>query len=296
MRLILVLFTTIHVRKEVEEGRIGRGHCISNYSSAAPLCLNGTENQSVIRGCVKMRCFFFLLKINWNFLSRKIFVCKMETLVKVNSSRGGRDKVFRTLQYCLKAINSRPYLATNETRNLEKTLASFRKLLRLGTFIDVLHGARQSMHHHSSLLTGAILTLSKIANAMYLFGDHLIWIHRSEFLFERKKILAKIKGFFGESFRNNLIKVKDIKEWEKFSNQSWLYSIILNLMRDYFELKVNRTSAAVVLDTVKNCADFWIPMSALGHVKVSPFFVGVMGVTSSLLSTLPLVDPLKYKF
>jgi len=94
-----------------------------------------------------------------------------------------------------------------------------------------------------------------------------------------------------------LIKVKDIKEWEKFSNQSWLYSIILNLVRDYFELKVNnQRTSAVVLDTVKNCADFWIPMSALGHVQVSPFFVGVMGVTSSLLGTLPLVDPLKYKF
>lgn len=194
----------------------------------------------------------------------------METVVKVNSSRQGRDKVFRTLQYCLKAINSRPYLATNETRNLEKTLASFRKLLRLGTFIDVLHGARQSMHH-PSLLTGAIVTLSKIANAMYLLGDHLIWIHR-----------------------NNLIKVKDIKEWEKFSNQSWLYSIILNLVRDYFELQ-NHQRSSVVLDTIKNCADFWIPMSALGHVQVSPFFVGLMGVTSSLLAILPLVDP-NYKF
>ena len=144
------------------------------------LCLNGTEHQSVIRGCVKMRFFFSSEdKLEFSYLEKSwIIVCKMETLVKVNSSRGGRDKVFRTLQYCLKAINSRPYLATNETRNLEKTLASFRKLLRLGTFIDVLHGARQSMHHHSSLLTGAILTLSKIANAMYLFGDHLIWIHR----------------------------------------------------------------------------------------------------------------------
>ena len=112
----------------------------------------------------------------------------METVVKVNSSRQGRDKVFRTLQYCLKAINSRPYLATNETRNLEKTLASFRKLLRLGTFIDVLHGARQSMHH-PSLLTGALVTLSKIALAMYLFGDHLIWLHRFENFLDKKSVL-----------------------------------------------------------------------------------------------------------
>ena len=196
MRLILVLFTTIHVRKEVEEGRIGRGHCISNYSSAAPLSKwDGTSKcNSRLR---ENEMFFSEDKLEFSYLEKSwIVVCKMETLVKVNSSRGGRDKVFRTLQYCLKAINSRPYLATNETRNLEKTLASFRKLLRLGTFIDVLHGARQSMHHHSSLLTGAILTLSKIANAMYLFGDHLIWIHRSEFLFERK-FLAKIIGVLG---------------------------------------------------------------------------------------------------
>ena len=70
----------------------------------------------------------------------------MDTLIKLNSSRVGRDKIFRTLQYGLRAINSRPYLATNESRDLEKTLASFRKLLRLGTFIDVLQSARQSIH------------------------------------------------------------------------------------------------------------------------------------------------------
>ena len=212
----------------------------------------------------------------------------METIVKLNSSRGGRDKVFRTLQYCLKAINSRPYLATVETRNLEKTLASFRKLLRLGTFIDVLHGARQSMHH-PSLLTGALVTLSKIALAMYLFGDHLIWLHRFEIFFDKKFVLRFI------FFRNNLIKVNDIKEWEKFSDQSWLYSIILNLVRDYFELKIN-FKTSVVLDTLRNAADFWIPMSYLGHVQVSNLFVGTMGVISSLLAILPLVDPLQYKF
>ena len=59
-----------YVRKEVEEGRIGRGHCISNYSSA--LSLNGTENQSVIRGCVKNEMFFNEDKTGI-FLSRKIF-------------------------------------------------------------------------------------------------------------------------------------------------------------------------------------------------------------------------------
>ena len=92
-----------------------------------------------------------------------------------------------------------------------------------------------------------------------------------------------------------MIKVNDIKEWEKFSDQSWLYSIILNLVRDYFELKIN-FKTSVVLDTLRNAADFWIPMSYLGHVQVSNLFVGTMGVISSLLAILPLVDPVQYKF
>ena len=137
----------------------------------------------------------------------------MDTLIKLNSTRVGRDKIFRTLQYALRAINSRPYLATDESRDLEKTLASFRKLLRLGTFIDVLQSAKQSIHH-PDFFTRILVTLAKIANAMFLLGDHVIWLHR-----------------------NNLLKMKDIKEWERFSNKSWLYSIILNLITDYRAIK-----------------------------------------------------------
>ena len=56
--------------------------------------------------------------------------------------------------------------------------------------------------------------LDRIANAMFLLGDHIVWLHR-----------------------NNLVQMKDIKEWERFSNKSWLYSIILNLITDYRAIK-----------------------------------------------------------
>ena len=59
-------------------------------------------------------------------------------------------------------------------------------------------------------------------------------------------------------------------------------------------MKFNQNQLAVMVDMVKNAADFWIPMAALGHVQVSSFFVGIMGVVSSLLATLPLADP-QYK-
>ena len=103
----------------------------------------------------------------------------METVVQLNTTRNGRDKIFRTLQYALKAINSYPYLASEKSRDLEKTLASFRKLLRFGTFVDALLSARQSLHH-VDLLHGSLITLSRIANAMYLLGDHLVWLQRQE--------------------------------------------------------------------------------------------------------------------
>ena len=147
----------------------------------------------------------------------------MDTLIKLNSTRVGRDKIFRTLQYALRAINSRPYLATDESRDLEKTLASFRKLLRLGTFIDVLQSAKQSIHH-PDFFTRILVTLGKIANAMFLLGDHVIWLHR-----------------------NNLLKMKDIKEWERFSNKSWLYSIILNLITDYRAIKSSSSPSSTTM-------------------------------------------------
>ena len=116
-----------------------------------------------------------------------------------------------------------------------------------------------------------IVTFSRIANAMFLFGDHIVWLHR-----------------------NKLIQVNDIKKWERFSNKSWLYSVILNLVRDYRGLKKSgispETRRALLLDTLKNAADIWLPLRSLDHVNLSPFFVGLLGVISSILSALPIIN------
>ena len=106
---------------------------------------------------------------------------------------------------------------------------------------------------------------------MFLFGDHIVWLHR-----------------------NKLIQVNDIKKWERFSNKSWLYSVILNLVRDYRGLKKSgispETRRALLLDTLKNAADIWLPLRSLDHVNLSPFFVGLLGVISSILSALPIIN------
>ncbi|KAJ8879746.1 hypothetical protein PR048_020354 [Dryococelus australis] len=47
----------------------------------------------------------------------------------------------------------------------------------------------------------------------------------------------------------------------------------------------------VLVDTVKNGCDLFIPMTALGYARLSPGTVGVLGVVSSLAAIAGLVDP-----
>ena len=195
----------------------------------------------------------------------------LETLIKLNSSRVGHDKLVRSIQYACKLIaatQSNPQL----TKNLENTLRSARKLLRLGTAIDALYSSSLSIGH-PDLVIRLTVTLSRIASAMFLFGDHLVWLKSA-----------------------SLIDI-NLPKWSTFSNKSWLYSIILNLARDIYELqrilrcyhltrpnkmKTNTSLGEIAefyypivaytlvehkntaLDFVKNMADVILPLSALG--------------------------------
>ncbi len=177
-------------------------------------------------------------------------------------------------------------------------------VLRLGRCVDVMHSALQSLHLPDSTLR-VTLTFSRIASSLYLLCDHMLW--------------------FG---RMGLIDV-DKNEWSQWSNKFWLYSITMNLMRDFYEiiniLKIsNSTNLSqkhylghsssihvmpshpsittqtaiewiiknknVCIDTLKNFCDFWIPMTCLGHAKLSPSTVGLLGLLSSLIAILQIFD------
>jgi len=221
----------------------------------------------------------------------------LETLIKLNSSRVGHDKLVRTLQYACKLIAaSQDY--PEAIQKLEATLRSARKLMRLGTSIDALYSSTLSIHH-PDLLIRFTTTLSRIASAMFLFGDHLIWLHNA-----------------------SLIDVNPSK-WSSFSNKSWLYSIILNLLRDFYELQrviakckmakpirarpvvslkdfvetyypllvyILREHQNAVLDLVKNLTDVILPLGALGYIK-RPKLVGVCGMISSVAASLQIMNP-----
>ena len=182
----------------------------------------------------------------------------LETFIRLNSSRTGHDKLLRTVQYSCRLIlasgNKTPQIS-----QLVATISFSRKFLRLGTFIDALYSSCSSISNPQPGLR-VLVTLSRIAGAMYLFCDHLLWCNNMR--------LVSINQKF----------------WTNTSERCWLYSIVLSLCRDIYEINLilrhsafqlqNGTNFAtfliknhpkIILDTVKNMTDLILPIAALGN-------------------------------
>lgn len=88
----------------------------------------------------------------------------------------------------------------------------------------------------------------------------------------------------------------------------------MNLVRDFYEISLLKQKASkemknvniirsfigsakdvqrtrVFVDTLRNGCDFFIPLSALGYINLSPGTVGLLGSFSSLLGLWVLVNP-----
>ncbi|KAF1583562.1 UNVERIFIED_CONTAM: Peroxisomal membrane protein 11B, partial [Eudyptes pachyrhynchus] len=56
-------------------------------------------------------------------------------------------------------------------------------------------------------------------------------------------------------------------------------------------ISVLRNNPPLLLDVVKNACDLFIPLDKLGLYKTNPGFVGLCGLTSSVLSILTILHP-----
>lgn len=56
-------------------------------------------------------------------------------------------------------------------------------------------------------------------------------------------------------------------------------------------LRVLRNNPPLLLDLLKNACDLFIPLDKLGLYRSSPAFVGLCGLTSSVLSILTILHP-----
>lgn len=242
----------------------------------------------------------------------------MDLYIKLNAQAGGRDKIIRLLQYLSRTLwdflqkHGQNQEVIDKLKSLEFTFSSFRKLLRLGKCIDVFYSSLSTIHY-PDLTIRITLTLSKLATALFLFADHIIWFARS--------------GVF-----QNI----NLEKWNNIANRYWLMSITLNLVRDVYEImnilkcnkgiifakkgqgltRVGKSESVcpinindvlpvflrgfqcvqgqtdVFVDTIKNACDFFIPLTALGYTRLSPAMVGSLGVVSSIAGILALVKPM----
>lgn len=186
-------------------------------------------------------------------------------------------------------------------------------VLRFGKCIDLLYAAQRTIHN-VNVTHRLTLTLSKIAQALYLYADHIIWLSRS-----------------------GLSKSIDAKKWNDTANKYWFVSIMMNLCRDFYELSclIDRTlnngngrntqtiyrwlfdtntnistlskqdltkaslqaysyvyeNRAIFIDTTKNLCDIFIPLTALGYTKLKPRTIGLLGVISSITAIMVLLQP-----
>ncbi|XP_077279380.1 peroxisomal biogenesis factor 11ab [Temnothorax americanus] len=192
----------------------------------------------------------------------------MDIVVKLNEQTAGRDKIIRLLQYGSRVywyyaqnMRSTRYSA-ERLRSLEFTFSSFRKLLRFGRCLDSFYSALKMIKYPDPTVRRTLI-VAKITNALYLMADHFIWIGRV-----------------------GILRV-DLEKWNKVANKYWLLTIIMSLMRDIYEivkilghektavkqhhiLSCLKNHKEVMMDTVKNGCDLFIPLTAIGVTKCTP--------------------------
>lgn len=192
-------------------------------------------------------------------------------------------------------------------RQLEAHLSLTRKVVRLGNSVEALEAAKRAVHLSDSVLRLCI-TISHLNRALYFACDNVLWA-----------------GKVG------LAPKLDHNKWSQRSFRYYLFALILNLTRDFYELSrlmenqshvakppsssssqdpdstaalparlhlrlqrlltVLYTNPPLLMDLLKNTCDIFIPLDRLGLYSTGPGFVGACGLTSSLLSILTIIHP-----
>ncbi|KAG8146506.1 putative Peroxisomal membrane protein [Naja naja] len=204
------------------------------------------------------------------------------------------------LSYALQKNGAGPdFLA--RIKQLEAHLSLGRKLFRLGNSADALEAAKRAIHL-SDIVLRFCITVSHLNRAMYFACDNILWVGKSglvphmdqekwsqrsfsrdayeiRLLMERETNVKSQKG----SCRNDRSGPGDDRGFQQLALKLKLQLALL--------AQVLRNNPPVLLDVMKNACDIFIPLDKLGLYKSSSGFVGLCGLTSSILSILTILHP-----
>jgi len=209
-----------------------------------------------------------------------------DKFLKLNASRGGRDKIYRVIQYAMKTNNALYEKPPPNLKRMESSLSAARHVFRLTTFIESLYGLGSGAPNPDF-----ISSIRQVVNAIFAVVDTIDYLAQFNVLFSSR----------------------DLDKWDRRSTQLWMYGLILGLIRDalVFSKRWQRKIPAVkdqsdattwlatnkdlVCDTLKNACDLSLPLKALGYLpNVNPALIAFLGTMSSLFGIFPLVNP-EYK-
>ncbi|OCT66654.1 hypothetical protein XELAEV_18042906mg [Xenopus laevis] len=240
----------------------------------------------------------------------------MDSWVRFSGQSQAKERVIRAAQYACTLIgytlqkNGGSAELISGLKQLESHLSLGRKLFRLGNSVEALESAKRAIHL-SDLVLRFCITVSHLNRAMYFACDNILWVGKC-----------------------GLSPKVDQNKWSERSFRYYLFSLLMNLTRDLYEIKllmeaetsgkhlsdklsedngvvsrgssssrhpialqirllihIFRNNPPLLLDLLKNSCDLFIPLDKLGLYKTNPGFVGLCGLTSSILSILTLLHP-----
>ncbi|XP_004717331.1 peroxisomal membrane protein 11B [Echinops telfairi] len=144
----------------------------------------------------------------------------MDAWVRFSAQSQARERLCRAAQYAcallghaLQRHGASPELQ-KQIRQLEGHLSLGRKLLRLGNSADALESAKRAVHLSDVVLRFCI-TVSHLNRALYFACDNVLWAGKS-----------------------GLAPRVDQEKWAQRSFRYYLFSLIMNLSRDAYEIRL----------------------------------------------------------
>lgn len=144
----------------------------------------------------------------------------MDCWVRFNSQSQAKERLIRAAQYACTLLGytlQRTEAAAglrSTVSQLEAHMSLTRKLLRLGNSVEALEAAKRAIHLSDSVLR-LCLTISHLNRAMYFACDNVLWAGKT-----------------------GLISRLDQSKWSQRSFRYYLFALILNLIRDVYELRL----------------------------------------------------------
>lgn len=238
----------------------------------------------------------------------------MESFITFTNQSQGRDRIFRATQYACALLK---YLLRNDStrkellqklRSLESNMSSGRKLFRLGNTMNSIDAAKKTLHLSDPVLR-LCLTVANINRALYFICDNVLWARSLGFLKgidkDRWNLNANRYYFFSlvMNLTRDLYVITQLmvqrsreRQFQQKVNQHLNDSpdvacVIIPQLDAFLFLLIEslKNHPAVVLDTIKNMCDLFIPLDKLGIYQTNAGVIGMCGLVSSLIGILSVL-------